>query len=123
VPAPRHRSSALRLDEDRGRLAAPQSDRRFVDADGNRVAPKEALMQHFDPRPLDKSELDQLALDLGSGQSMIAGNSTDGLDPTFEPDGSSAEGLAVAERSVIAVGARSSWHLLRPEACREQYCD
>src|SRR5439155_14792163 len=42
---------------------------------------------------------------LGGGQSMIAGNSADGLDPTLEPDGSSAEGLAVVEWSFIAVGA------------------
>ena len=49
------RSSALSvlwLDEDRGRLAPAQRDRRFVDPHRDRIAAEQPLMQNFDPRRL-----------------------------------------------------------------------
>jgi hypothetical protein len=67
-------------------------------------------MQHLDPRPFDKPQLDQPALKLGSRQPVIANANPDGSDAALEPDRSGAERLRSARRRVIAGYACDSGH-------------
>ena len=49
-------------------LAAAHRDGDVLDADRDRIAPDEALMQHLDPGALDEAELDQPAFELDGRQ-------------------------------------------------------
>ena len=70
-------------------------------------------MQHLDPRPFDKPQFDQPALELGSRQPVIAGANLDSPDPALVPDWSCAERLRIRRRRPVAGYARSGGQALR----------
>ena len=55
-------------DYDGHRLAPAHRNRNVLDANGNRITPENALMEHLDAGSLDEAEFDETALQLDRGK-------------------------------------------------------
>ena len=67
-------------DNDGHGLAAAYGDGDVFHANGDRVSPDGALMQHLDPRAFDEAELDQAAFELGVRQRGAGLGGGDAMD-------------------------------------------
>ena len=79
-------------------------------------------MQHLDPRPFDKPQFDQPALELGSRQPVIASANLDSPDPALVPDWSCAERLRIPRR-LRWPAMRGAASMLSDPKFTRWYCD